>query len=62
MSAHEPQDPHIDAPAGVLSAPCGVPTVRDVLAACAAAHTVSTPPPRPAVAPEPTPERPADAA
>jgi hypothetical protein len=48
MSAHDPQDQHHDAPvrpAGpTQSAPGAAPSVRDVLASCAAARTVSTPP------------------
>ena len=78
MTAHDPQDQHLDAPAGPASAepgpasePCGDPSVRALLASCAAARTVSTPPapPRPGgatpaapAAAEPPATRPADAA
>ncbi|MCL2554542.1 MAG: hypothetical protein FWE15_08465 [Actinomycetia bacterium] len=52
MSAHDPQDQHHDAPvppAGPAADAPGArgdatPSVRDVLASCAAARTVSTPP------------------
>ncbi|WP_328915559.1 MULTISPECIES: hypothetical protein [unclassified Streptomyces] len=40
MSAQNPQDQHLDASA----APAATPSVRDLLASCAAARTVSTPP------------------
>ena len=68
MSAHEPQDQHPDAPGRPVFAPCGVPSVRDLLASCAAARTVSTPPADERLAaeaqsaPEPSAARPADAA
>ncbi|SEO17265.1 hypothetical protein SAMN05216267_10194 [Actinacidiphila rubida] len=51
MSAHEPQDQHHDAPVPPVrpvTAPGAsrdaTPSVRDLLASCAAARTVSTPP------------------
>jgi hypothetical protein len=60
MSAHDPQDQHHDAPvppvrsqaaAGTPGAPRdATPSVRDLLAACAAARTVSTPPADPPAA------------
>lgn len=51
MSAHDPQDQHHDAPVPPVrpaAAPRdradATPSVRDLLASCAAARTVSTPP------------------
>jgi hypothetical protein len=46
MSAHDPQDQHHDAPVppAVTAGADAAPSVRDLLAACAAARTVSTPP------------------
>jgi hypothetical protein len=59
MSAHDPQDQHLDAtvPAGVPASD-GAPSVRDLLASCAAARTVSTPPDDARPAAEPTGEPP----
>jgi hypothetical protein len=53
MSAHDPQDPHHDVPVPLAEAapetkPAAAreaePSVQELLAACAAARTVSTPP------------------
>lgn len=41
MSAHSPRDPQLTAPVP----PAATPSVRDLLAACAAARALSTPPP-----------------
>ena len=74
MAAHDPHDQHLDASAGPASAEPGpapalsrAPSVRDLLASCAAARTVSTPPDPPRPGAEPTAAeapaaRPADAA
>lgn len=51
MSAQEPQDQQLDAsvrPASGTGPAAPTPSVRDLLAACAAARTVSTPPDDPA--------------
>ena len=50
MSAQNPQDQHLDASVpsaaapGSTAPPAPAPSVRDLLAACAAARAVSTPP------------------
>jgi hypothetical protein len=66
MSAHEPQDQHLDAPvppAPVPPAPrTAVPSVRALLASCAAARTLCTPPADDDLTPDRPPSRPADAA
>jgi hypothetical protein len=49
MSAHRPQDPSAETPADAAprgAEPARTPSVQAVLAACAAARTVSTPPAR----------------